>query len=32
VVAHRSGHRLSAELVRNLLSEGELHSDLRRSA
>ncbi len=32
VVAHRSGHRLSAELVRNLLSEGELHSDIRRSA
>ncbi len=32
VVAHRSGHRLSAEMVRALLSEGELHNDYRRSA
>jgi len=32
VVAHRSGHRLNAELVRVLLAEGEIVDDLRRCA
>jgi UDP-3-O-acyl-N-acetylglucosamine deacetylase len=32
IVAHRSGHRLNAELVRALLSEGELIVGRRRSA
>ncbi len=32
VVAHRSGHRLSAELIRVLLSEGEMHNEWRRTA
>ncbi len=31
-VAHRSGHRLNAELVRVLLTEGEMISGRRRSA
>jgi UDP-3-O-acyl N-acetylglucosamine deacetylase len=31
-VAHRSGHRLNAELVRVLLSEGEMIGQRRRSA
>jgi UDP-3-O-acyl N-acetylglucosamine deacetylase len=31
-VAHRSGHRLNAEMVRALLSEGELIGGWRRSA
>jgi len=31
-VAHRSGHRLNAELVRILLKEGELVGERRRSA
>jgi UDP-3-O-acyl-N-acetylglucosamine deacetylase len=31
-VAHRSGHRLNAELVRVLLSEGEMLWGYRRSA
>jgi UDP-3-O-acyl-N-acetylglucosamine deacetylase len=31
-VAHRSGHRLNAELVRVLLSEGELVRHWRRTA
>lgn len=32
IVAHRSGHRLNAELVRTLLQEGELVTVRRRSA
>lgn len=32
IVAHRSGHRLNAELVRMLLQEGELVTVRRRSA
>ncbi len=32
VIAHRSGHRLNAELVRALLSEGELAGEQRRTA
>jgi UDP-3-O-acyl N-acetylglucosamine deacetylase len=32
IVAHRSGHRLNAELVRALLREGGVHSGWRRSA
>ncbi|MEX0938244.1 MAG: UDP-3-O-acyl-N-acetylglucosamine deacetylase [Pirellulales bacterium] len=32
VIAHRSGHRLNAELVRVLLAEGELVDQRRRSA
>jgi UDP-3-O-acyl-N-acetylglucosamine deacetylase len=32
VLAHRSGHRLNAELVRVLLAEGELVDQRRRSA
>jgi UDP-3-O-acyl-N-acetylglucosamine deacetylase len=32
VIAHRSGHRLNAELVRVLLSEGQLKRPWRRSA
>jgi UDP-3-O-acyl N-acetylglucosamine deacetylase len=32
IVAHRSGHRLNAELVRALLSEGQLSSRQRRTA
>ena len=31
-VAHRSGHRLNAELVRVLLQEGDLMTEQRRSA
>lgn len=31
-VAHRSGHRLNADLVRTLLDEGEMLGTLRRSA
>lgn len=32
VIAHRSGHRLNAELVRALLSEGQIVSEQRRTA
>lgn len=32
VIAHRSGHRLNAELVRALLSEGEIVGEQRRTA
>ena len=32
VIAHRSGHRLNAELVRALLSEEETSESLKRSA
>jgi UDP-3-O-[3-hydroxymyristoyl] N-acetylglucosamine deacetylase len=32
VIAHRSGHRLNAELVRELLSEGEVVGEQRRTA
>jgi UDP-3-O-acyl N-acetylglucosamine deacetylase len=32
VMAHRSGHRLNAELVRALLAEGEIVSEQRRTA
>lgn len=32
IMAHRTGHRLNAELVRVLLSEGELIQARRRSA
>jgi UDP-3-O-acyl N-acetylglucosamine deacetylase len=32
IVAHRSGHRLNAELARVLLAEGEVLQSLRRSA
>ena len=32
IVAHRSGHRLNAELVRTLLAEGEVVQNRRRSA
>ncbi len=32
IVAHRSGHRLNAEMVRVLLSEGEVREQWRRSA
>lgn len=32
IVAHRSGHRLNAELARVLLAEGELIEERRRSA
>lgn len=31
-IAHKSGHRLNAELVRILLSEGQVEEGLRRSA
>jgi UDP-3-O-[3-hydroxymyristoyl] N-acetylglucosamine deacetylase len=31
-IAHKSGHRLNAELVRVLLSEGQIEEGLRRSA
>lgn len=32
IVAHRSGHRLNAELVRALLREGGVHGDWKQSA
>jgi UDP-3-O-acyl-N-acetylglucosamine deacetylase len=32
VIAYRSGHRLNAELVRALLSEGEIVGEQRRTA
>jgi len=32
VVAHRSGHRLNADMVRVLLHEGEKVADRRKSA
>jgi UDP-3-O-acyl-N-acetylglucosamine deacetylase len=32
ITAHRSGHRLNADLVRALLSEGEIVEPLRKSA
>ena len=32
ITAHRSGHRLNADLVRALLSEGEVVEPLRKSA
>jgi UDP-3-O-acyl-N-acetylglucosamine deacetylase len=32
VMAHRSGHRLNAELVRALLAEGEVVGEQRRTA
>ena len=31
-IAHKSGHRLNAELVRVLLCEGRMEEGLRRSA
>src|SRR4029079_15217310 len=31
-IAHKSGHRLNAELVKVLLSEGQIEEGLRRSA
>jgi len=32
VMAHRSGHRLNAELIRVLLAEGEIIGEQRRTA
>ena len=31
-IAHKSGHRLNAELVKALLSEGRIEEHLRRTA